>query len=158
MADEMASDTRAVKSHVPFEALIEDIELRLDALLRQASDLVDRSLYGSRDRIPSRAQQLARALLGNDTDRAAQAIRQLGPLVNLTQPEDARRALGIALMLLTDDQVLRVIDAQDLLGVSPARVHQLLHDGKLTRGDRERGVSRHSVAERLALRLHQPDR
>lgn len=131
-----------------------DIYRRLELLVDQVDlllgdDLVDRQLR--HDRLASRARQYAGQLVGDAAKLAAQTAIDLGPLVDLDDPDDAASPLGVACALTFEQLAVSQAAAAQLLGVSRARVHALLAEGKLDRVDGNQ-VTRASIARRLATR------
>ena len=129
--------------------LVRDIE---DRLARQVSslavllgtDIVEHLL----PRCHGGAERLARQVCDPDPRVAAQAVIDLARLVDLDDPACVASPLGVAVAATGVCGEVGATGAARLLGVSRARVYQLIDAGVLER--RGGGVSRLSIARRLA--------
>jgi len=111
-------------------------------------DLIDPGLLN--DRLVSRARYYAAQITGPNIHTAAQTAIDLGNAlsVDLQDPEEWSTPLGRACALTFEHTEVGATAAAKILGVSRARVYQLLDTGKLDRrGD---GITRASIARRIA--------
>jgi hypothetical protein len=138
---------------LPLDALRTDLVLWLDDVRQRSATILGIAPPASRRRLIARAEQLADQLTGRAAPEEA-ALGELAALVDLDDPAQAGRPLAIVLGLVASDAAtVRPTDAARLLGITPARVYQLIADGKLRcTADNPQRVYRASIAQRLATR------